>query len=54
MTGSGSTCFGIFESLKNVPNLREVFNNKYFIWFGQKADYNLNRVCYSKVLENKF
>ena len=22
MTGSGSTCFGIFESLKNIPNLK--------------------------------
>ena len=54
MTGSGSTCFGIFESLKDVPNLREFVNNKYFIWFGQKADYNLNRVCCSKVLENKY
>ena len=54
MTGSGSTCFGIVKSLKDVPNLRNLFNNKYFIWFGQKVDYNLNRVCCSKVLENKF
>ena len=54
MTGSGSTCFGIVKKLKDVPNLSNLFNNKYFIWFGQKVDYNLNRVCCSKVLENKF
>ena len=53
MTGSGSTCFGIFKNFKDIPNLRN-FSNKYYIWFGQKADYNLNRVCGSKVLENKF
>ena len=53
MTGSGSTCFGIVKKLKDVPNLSNLFNNKYFIWIGQKADYNLNRVCCSKVLENK-
>ena len=54
MTGSGSSCFGIVKSLKDVPNLSNLFNNKYFIWYGQKVDYNLNRVCCSKVLENKF
>jgi len=54
MTGSGSTCFGIVKSLKDIPNLNKYFNNKYFIWFGQKTDYNLNRVSCSKVLENKF
>ena len=54
MTGSGSTCFGIVKSLNDIPNLSNFFNNKYFIWFGQKADYKLNRVCYSKVLENRF
>ena len=53
MTGSGSTCFGIFKNLKDIPNLK-IFSNKYYIWFGQKANYNLNRVCRSKVLENKF
>ena len=54
MTGSGSTCFGIFKSLKDIPNLGKFFNNKYFFWFGQKADFKLNRVGCSKVLENKF
>ena len=53
MTGSGSTCFGIFKNLRDIPNLRE-FSNKYYIWFGQKANYNLTRICSSKVLENKF
>ena len=53
MTGSGSTCFGIFKSLKDIPNLKK-FSNNYYIWFGQKTDYNLNRVCSTKVLENKF
>jgi 4-diphosphocytidyl-2-C-methyl-D-erythritol kinase len=54
MTGSGSTCFGIVKSLEDIPNLDKFINNKYFVWFGQKADYNLNRVSFSKVLENKF
>ncbi len=54
MTGSGSTCFGIVKSLKDIPKLDKFFNNKYFIWCGQKADFNLNRVSFSKVLENKF
>ena len=54
MTGSGSTCFGIVKSLKDIPNLDKFINNKYFVWFGQKADFNLNRVSFSKVLENKF
>ena len=54
MTGSGSTCFGIVKSLKDIPNLGKCFNDEYFIWFGQKADFNLNRVSFSKVLENNF
>ena len=54
MTGSGSTCFGIIKSLEDITNLSKFFNKKYFIWFGQKADFNLNRVSCSKVLENKF
>ena len=54
MTGSGSTCFGIVKSIEDIPNLTKFSNKKYFIWFGQKADFNLNRVSCSKVLENKF
>ena len=52
MTGSGSTCFGIFKNLKDIPNLNNLFNEKYFIWYGQKADFRLNRVSCSKILEN--
>ena len=54
MTGSGSTCFGIVKNLEDIPNLAKFSNKKYFIWFGQKADFNLSRVSCSKVLENKF
>lgn len=54
MTGSGSSCFGIFENLNDITSSLKFFDKKYFIWFGEKKNYNLNRVRYSKVLENKF
>ena len=54
MTGSGSTCFGIIENLKDIKNIQKSFNKNYFIWFGKKINYNLNRVRCSKILENKF
>ena len=54
MTGSGSTCFGIVKSLNDIPNLSDLFNNKFYTWFGQKANYRMNRERCSKVLENKF
>ena len=54
MTGSGSSCFGIFNNLSDIENSLKYFNKEYFIWFGKKKDYNLNRVVYSKVLENKY
>lgn len=54
MTGSGSSCFGIFKNLNDITASLKYFNSQYFIWFGKKKNYNLNRVCYSKVLENKF
>jgi len=54
MTGSGSSCFGIFENLSDINASLKCFNKKYFIWFGKKKNYSLNRVSYSKVLENKF
>ena len=54
MTGSGSSCFGIFENLNDISSSLKFFDNKYFIWFGKKKNYNLNRGGYSKVLENKF
>ena len=54
MTGSGSSCFGIFKNLSDINASLKYFNKKYFIWFGKKKNYSLNRVSYSKVLENKF
>jgi len=54
MTGSGSSCFGIFENLNDISSSLKFFDKKYFIWFGGKKNYNLNRGGYSKVLENKF
>ena len=54
MTGSGSTCFGIIKNLKDIKNIQKSFHQNYFVWFGQKTNYNLNRVRCSKTLENKF
>jgi len=54
MSGSGSSCFGVFKNLNDITSSLKFFDKKYFIWFGGKMNYNLNRVCYSKVLENKF
>ena len=54
MTGSGSSCFGIFNNLSDIENSLKYFKKEYFIWFGKKKDYSLNRVVYSKVLENKY
>ena len=36
MTGSGSTCFGIVKSLKDIPNFGEFFNNNYFFGLDKK------------------
>ena len=58
MTGSGSTCFGIFKNLDDISIFLQSFNqssNKnYFTWFGKKMDYKLNRVTCSKMLEKKY
>ena len=54
MSGSGSSCFGIFNNLSDIENSLKHFKKEYFIWYGKKKDYNLNRVVYSKVLENKY
>jgi len=54
MTGSGSSCFGIFKNLIDIKGSLKYFNEKYFIWFGKKKNYSLNRVSNSKVLEIKF
>ena len=56
MTGSGSTCFGIFKNLNEISifleSFNKHFNSKYFIWYGKKRDYNMNRIRSSKTLEN--
>ena len=54
MSGSGSTCFGIFKDLENILPIYNYFEDHYFIWHGQMKDYNVNRVRCSKMLENKF
>ena len=56
MTGSGSTCFGIFKNLNEISifleSFNKHFNSNYFIWYGKKRDYNMNRIRSSKTLEN--
>jgi 4-diphosphocytidyl-2-C-methyl-D-erythritol kinase len=56
MTGSGSTCFGIFKNVDEVSTILETFNKRfntsYFIWYGKKRNYNVNRIRRSKILEN--
>ena len=56
MTGSGSTCFGIFKNINEIIKFLEFFNKQdnpnYFIWYGQKQNYNMNRIRTSKTLEN--
>ena len=54
MSGSGSSCFGIFNNLSDIENSLKRFKKEYFMWYGKKKDYNLNRVVYPKVLENKY
>ena len=56
MTGSGSTCFGIFKNINEIIKFLEFFkkqdNPNYYIWYGQKKNYNMNRIRTSKTLEN--
>ena len=58
MTGSGSTCFGIFKKLNDINIFKEKFNKivdkPFFMWEGKKKNYRFNRVTNSKVLENNF
>ena len=54
MTGSGSTCFGIFKNLDDISYIRKIFKKEHFIWYGKKSNYNVNRVGSSKILENNF
>ena len=57
MTGSGSTCFGIFKNVNEIKtflkSFNQITNNSFFIWYGKKQNYCFNRVTVSKVLENK-
>ena len=50
MTGSGSTCFGIFANsidLKSaLTKLNKETNNDYFIWHGNKKEFGYNRILY--------
>ena len=56
MTGSGSTCFGIFKNINQINMFLKFFNNhynsNYFIWYGKKRNFNLNRIRNSKTLES--
>ena len=58
MTGSGSTCFGIFKNLNDINIFKEKFNktseHPIFMWQGKKKNYRFNRITNSKVLENNF
>ena len=58
MTGSGSTCFGVFQKLNDIKKIKDKFNKivdePFFIWEGKKKNYRFNRVTSSKVLENNF
>ena len=37
-----------------LKNFEQGSDQNYFTWYGQKKDYNLNRVTYSKMLEKKY
>ena len=54
MSGSGSTCFGIFNDFKDILPISDYFGDNYFIWYGKTKDYSVNRVRHCKMLENKF
>ena len=49
MSGSGSSCFGIFENSQDFINDREFERLKlknYFIWHGNKKEFGYNRIVY--------
>ena len=50
MSGSGSSCFGIFKSSKDFVNDKEFVKLKlkkyYFIWHGNKKEFGYNRIIY--------
>ena len=50
MSGSGSSCFGIFRKSQDFMNDKEFENLKskknYFIWHGNKKEFGYNRIMY--------
>ncbi len=50
MSGSGSTCFGIFKSSQDFMNDKEFqkleSKKNYFIWHGNKKEFGYNRLIY--------
>ena len=50
MTGSGSTCFGVFSNSIDLEfalkTLTKERNNNYFIWHGNKKEFGDNRFLY--------
>ena len=50
MSGSGSSCFGIFKTPMDFLNDKEFeklkLKNNYFIWHGNKKEFGYNRIIY--------
>ena len=50
MSGSGSSCFGIFKKSKDFMNDKEFerlkLKNNYFIWHGNKKEFGYNRIIH--------
>ena len=50
MSGSGSSCFGIFRNSQDLMNDKEFerlkFKKNYFIWHGNKKEFGYNRIIY--------
>ena len=50
MSGSGSSCFGIFKNSQDFKNDKEFerlkLKKNYFIWHGKKKEFGYNRIIY--------
>ena len=50
MSGSGSSCFGIFKNSQDFVNDKEFerlkLKKNYFIWHGKKKEFGYNRIIY--------
>ena len=50
MSGSGSSCFGIFKNCQDFINDKEFerlkLKKNYFIWHGKKKEFGYNRIIY--------